>query len=158
MMENDFEKTAIGTFDTGEATQMGVPQMSNATQYAANIECPVCKTGNPPSETYCIDCGFLLSEKPVAVEDAPSVQSYGKMVSNDGTQEFALKPGENSVGREGADVLLGHGTVSRKHARITVENGKAWVEDMGSTNGTTVDGRKLAPGEKVELGDGAEVI
>lgn len=158
MMENDFEKTAIGAFDTGEATQMGVPQMSNATQYAANVECPVCKTANPPSEMYCIDCGFLLSSAPVGVEDAPEVKSYGKMVASDGTREFALKPGENSVGREAADVLLGHGTVSRKHAKITVENGKAYVEDLGSTNGTTLDGRKLAPGEKAEMADGAEVV
>lgn len=157
-MENDFEKTAIGAFDTGEATQMGVPQQSNATQYAASVECVVCKTANPPSETYCIDCGFLLSSEPVAVEDAPKAQSYGKMVASDGTREFALRPGENGVGREAADVLLGHGTVSRKHAKITVENGKAYVEDLGSTNGTTLDGRKLAPGEKVELKDGAEVV
>lgn len=161
----DMDKTAIGvTIDPpGEAnadqkTQMMSAPASNATQMAMNVECPVCRTANPPSETYCIDCGFLLSGAPVSVAEMPEATSMGKLITTDGTREFPLNAGRNTVGRENADVLLAHNTVSRKHATVTVEDGKAFAEDSGSTNGTYVDGKKLAPDEKAELKDGCDVV
>ncbi len=154
MME-DMEKTAIGTI---ESTQMMTAPGAEATQYAANVECPVCHTPNPPSETYCIDCGFLLASDPVAAGEVEETPSLGTLVTADGTREFPLKPGQNAVGRQDADILLMHSTVSRRHAVVTVEDGKVFVEDLGSTNGTTVDGRKLEPNERVELSDGREVV
>ena len=161
---NDIDKTVIGAPDDGERTQMvdpqktqmGVPQQANVTQYAANVECPVCHTPNPPSEKYCMDCGFLLTSAPAA--DIPEVVSYSKLVSADGTQEFALKSGENLIGREGADVLLTHNSISRKHAKITIADGKSYIEDLGSTNGTYVNGNRINQGEKPELVDGCELV
>lgn len=154
----NMEKTAIGAMDMEERTQM-VPQPgAEATQFAVNIDCPVCRTPNPPSETYCIDCGFVLSAAPVAVAEVAEAPRAGVLITADGTREFPLKEGENSVGRESADVLLAHNTVSRKHAKITVEAGRAVVEDFGSTNGTSVDGRRLTEGETADIADGAELL
>ena len=79
------------------------------------------------------------------------------LVTTDGTREFHLKPGENTIGREDADILLAHNTVSRRHAKITVDCGQARVEDLGSTNGSFVDGAKVAGG-LVDLKDGCEVM
>ncbi len=155
-MNADMEKTAIGLVDNGERTQMVSQPSANATQLAVQVNCPVCQTANPPSETYCIDCGFLLSAAPVAVAETPSAAA-GTLVSSDGAREFPLKPGENSVGRQNADVLLDNNTVSRKHARVIVENGCAYVEDSGSSNGTSVDGKKIASGERIAMADGSEV-
>src|SRR4051812_25053700 len=48
--------------------------------------------------------------------------------------------------------------VSRRHARISVQNGQVVVEDLGSTNGTYVNDqpigspRALTPGDKVRIG------
>lgn len=155
----DMDKTAaIGVMDPGEAVQPLQTPSANATQMAMNVECPVCRTANPPSETYCIDCGFLLSGAPVSVAEMPQMSSAGRLVTPDGTREFPLGPGENSVGRENADVLLAHNTVSRRHATVTVEDAGAFVEDAGSTNGTYVDGKKLEPNEKIELADGGELV
>lgn len=141
-----------------DATQMVMEPQSNATQFAANVTCPVCETPNPPSETYCIDCGFMLSSAPVALEDMPKPEDLGKLVTPDGTREFVLKPGENSVGRENAGILLTHNTVSRRHAKITVQDGHVSVVDLGSTNGTFVDGRRLTGDESVEVKDGSELM
>jgi len=154
----DMDKTAMGVMDSEERTQMVSAPVSNATQMAMNVDCPVCRTPNPPSETYCIDCGFLLSSAPVGVADMPEAPSVGKLVSTDGLREFLLNPGANTVGRESADVLLVHNTISRKHATVTVEDGRAYVEDAGSTNGTTVAGVRIAAGEKADLTDGCEVV
>lgn len=154
----DMDKTAMGVMDGQERTQMVSAPVSNATQMAMNVQCPVCRTPNPPSETYCIDCGFLLASAPVGVADMPEAASVGKLISTDGLREFPLNLGVNIVGRESADVLLAHNTISRMHATVTVEDGHAYVEDTGSTNGTTVAGVRIAAGEKADLTDGCEVV
>ncbi|MHB9035229.1 MAG: FHA domain-containing protein [Armatimonadota bacterium] len=136
-------------------TQMAVSP--DATQFSANVNCPVCETPNPPSEAYCIDCGFLLTAAPVALEEMPKPEDAGKLVTSDGAREFVLKSGENSVGRENVDILLMHNTVSRRHAKIVVQDGHAALEDLGSTNGTSVDGQRIASGEAIDIADGAEL-
>jgi transcriptional regulator with GAF, ATPase, and Fis domain len=45
------------------------------------------------------------------------------------------------------EVMLDDPSVSRRHALLTV-SGRITVEDLGSTNGTAIQGRKLAPGER----------
>lgn len=67
----------------------------------------------------------------------------------------SLVPGENILGRRAADVLeLPSSTVSRRHARITVGD-DAWIEDLGSKNGTFVGERRVT--RRVRLDDGALV-
>jgi len=77
-----------------------------------------------------------------------------------GNAEIALSEGPSVVGRERvADVWIGHPSVSREHARITVEGSAAFLEDLGSRNGTlrgseTVQGRvALADGDELRLGN-----
>ncbi len=45
------------------------------------------------------------------------------------------------------EVMLDDPSVSRRHALLTV-SGRITVEDLGSTNGTAIQGRKLGPGER----------
>jgi pSer/pThr/pTyr-binding forkhead associated (FHA) protein len=62
------------------------------------------------------------------------------------------------AGRSGdADVVLGDDTVSRKHARIYESRGALWLRDLGSRNGTLVNGRNIAhhrlrPGDRITIG------
>ena len=65
-----------------------------------------------------------------------------------------------TIGRHETNQLkLTEGGVSRFHARVWVESGQAWIEDVGSSNGTFVDGQqvlkplRLSGGERVALGD-----
>ncbi|MCK5346254.1 MAG: FHA domain-containing protein, partial [Candidatus Heimdallarchaeota archaeon] len=53
--------------------------------------------------------------------------------------------------------------VSRFHARVQVENGKWWIEDSGSTNGTYQNNQKitriqLTPEMEIEFGKNGPVI
>jgi pSer/pThr/pTyr-binding forkhead associated (FHA) protein len=49
--------------------------------------------------------------------------------------------------------------VSRRHARVIFRDGKYFLEDLGSTNGTFVNrGRRLLPGTPQPLVDGDEII
>ena len=70
-----------------------------------------------------------------------------------GKRRFALFEGLNIVGRDpDADVHIEHGSVSRRHARISVRGGMAVLEDLQSRNGTFVRGRRIE--SPVELHDG----
>ena len=44
------------------------------------------------------------------------------------------------------DGVLSHSTVSRRHARLLLANNILHIEDMGSTNGTSIDGAVVEPG------------
>jgi class 3 adenylate cyclase len=65
------------------------------------------------------------------------------------------------VGRGGDGLLLGGDRVSRHHCELWVEGGALYVRDAGSSNGTLVNGarlasaerRALAPGDVVAIGD-----
>ncbi|NOJ82377.1 FHA domain-containing protein [Myxococcus xanthus] len=78
----------------------------------------------------------------------------------DGTEnEFAIT-GELKIGRQqGSDILITEGGVSRTHARVFDEGGTVFIEDVGSANGTFVDGQRimeptaLTPQSEVLLGD-----
>jgi pSer/pThr/pTyr-binding forkhead associated (FHA) protein len=49
-------------------------------------------------------------------------------------------------------------SVSRRHALIIGKNGQHWLGDMGSTNGTYLNGRKLALGENAALAPGNRIL
>jgi len=55
-----------------------------------------------------------------------------------------LAPGEYTVGRsQQCDVTVDHETVSRQHARLYVEEHRAFIEDLGSSNGTFINGKPI---------------
>ena len=67
-----------------------------------------------------------------------------------------LSEGENVVGRHPqSDIWLDAGSVSRVHAHIVIAAGGARVEDMGSTNGTYVNGIRVT--SRHPLVDGSTV-
>ena len=73
-----------------------------------------------------------------------------------GAQAFALQDGENLIGRDsGAHIFLDHPSVSRRHARLLLTPRQVVLEDLGSRNGTFVDGRGIT--SPTELHDGTIV-
>jgi DNA-binding winged helix-turn-helix (wHTH) protein len=81
------------------------------------------------------------------------------LLDRDG-EEITLEPGESILGRDAAaSVVIDDGTVSRRHARIRIAGGKATIEDLGSKNGTFLNGKRLgaAPrplvgGDQIQMG------
>jgi pSer/pThr/pTyr-binding forkhead associated (FHA) protein len=54
-------------------------------------------------------------------------------------------------------LVVAHATVSRRHARITLSGDELWVVDLGSMNGSWIDGRRLQPGVPVALQPGSTI-
>jgi pilus assembly protein CpaF len=77
-----------------------------------------------------------------------------------GGQELTFEKPEVTIGRlAGNDIVLGKGNVSKYHSRFVLKDGKYIVVDMQSTNGTFVNGKKIAapqvvkPTDKIYIGD-----
>ncbi|MDQ2984534.1 MAG: FHA domain-containing protein [Actinomycetota bacterium] len=100
-----------------------------------------------------------LVEEPPAVEAGRMVVVKSPTLSPDDTWE--LNASAVSIGRSGQnDVTLdGDEYASASHARIEPRRDGVWLEDIGSTNGTYLNGirvtrpRKLTPGDVVRVGE-----
>ena len=72
---------------------------------------------------------------------------------------FDLKDGATSVGRSSTSdvVLKSDDYASGRHAQLTRHGGLLYVEDLGSTNGTFVNGRKTVGATPVRNGDNVRI-
>ncbi len=75
-------------------------------------------------------------------------------------KRFRLNAGRTVIGRHpSCGIVLDAVAVSRQHAAVTVEGDEAWIEDLGSRNGTIMDDRPisgrrpLADADLVVVGD-----
>lgn len=72
---------------------------------------------------------------------------------------FDLRDGATSVGRSSTSdvVLKSDDYASGRHAQLTRHGGLLYVEDLGSTNGTFVNGRKTVGATPVRNGDNVRI-
>lgn len=74
------------------------------------------------------------------------------------TREFPIDLPSVIVGRgEGATILLDDFSISRRHARLTVDSGRLMVEDLASAAGTFINGERLSPNIRYLVDDGAKL-
>lgn len=88
---------------------------------------------------------------------APALGGAALVVGGDGGRRISLGDTATLGRLPECDVTLDDPSVSRRHARITHTGGSWAVEDLNSTNGLKVNGRRvsqadLADGDRLELG------
>ena len=106
--------------------------------------------------------GFGFSFAALAVDSAPRSAGWQIVI---GDREVELREGENIVGRErDAAVRIDSPSISRNHARVYISGDGATLEDLGSKNGTALNGRRvrnvrpIADGDRVTFGTIAGVF
>jgi len=142
---------------------------------------PGCGFENEDGEDYCIKCGLKKgagveqpgipsvqpSPEPVIapapeIQPAPVIQAPEarlQMVKSSFSlaNEFSVTNGK-SLGRAiDNDIVLPDTYVSRKHAKISFENGVYVIEDLSSTNGTFLNGDNIQGKGKQPLKDEDEL-
>lgn len=141
----------------------------------ASVQCPSCGADNPSSEAYCVDCGANLGTGGAADAPAPSVstgaappplpvQAAARLSLADGTKQFVLDKEITTMGRRSPadqiepDVDLTdddpESYVSRRHAQILRNDDSYVFEDVGSSNGSFVNDKRIQPGVQQMLKDG----
>lgn len=69
-------------------------------------------------------------------------------------RNFPLSEGNNVVSRESGEIVLaGEATVSRRHAELVKNGGTVILRDLGSTNGTFVNGARVQGDQVLMTGD-----
>ncbi|HEY5401908.1 MAG TPA: FHA domain-containing protein, partial [Pyrinomonadaceae bacterium] len=97
---------------------------------------------------------------PVAAPPMPDIEVIARVTQPNGSREIPLifKPGGRrlNVGRASDnELMLNHSSVSKIHAALLMSSeGTLLVADTGSTNGTFINGRRIAYGESRLLEDG----
>ena len=78
-----------------------------------------------------------------------------KSTAIDENTEFVLDSSGISIGRGGPNEvrLDGDDFASAQHARVEPRRDGVWIEDVGSTNGTYVNGVRLSKPRKLAVGD-----
>ena len=67
---------------------------------------------------------------------------------------FTLEGDQLTIGRDATnEITINDAEVSRRHARLTFQGGKYVLEDLGSTNGTFVNGQRLAGPRVLKAGE-----
>ncbi len=124
--------------------------------------CKTCGAENAPVELECRGCmGDISGIRPVekveknASAEAPGPNAAGialVLVSVASGSALPIHDGD-ILGREraGRDLFASCGTVSREHAKIACSDGVWTIEDVGSTNGTYVNGMRLEAGQRHPL-------
>lgn len=109
----------------------------------------------PPAESYVRTLhrfGYAFADAGSLEHEAAGAPSWCGVQWND--RLVALRPGENVIGRAAdAAVHIALGEISRRHARILVEDGRAVLEDLGSKHGTIVGQRRIEGPVELRNGD-----
>ncbi len=139
--------------------------------------CTRCGHRNPAEARFCSKCGHPLQDDttvgitPPDIEDETGEQIYipleelregqallvVKRGPNAGSQ-FLVEKDVTTAGRHPeSDIFLDDITVSRRHVEIRRKDGKFFVHDMGSLNGTyvnrdRVENTQLANGDELQIG------
>ena len=145
--------------------------------------CKHCGSENPADANFCGQCGrplarpgdattgaFRLDEHEGLEGDLPTELRSAVAELRPGTALLVVIRGPNNgarflldrdvitVGRHpDSDIFLDDITVSRRHAEFRRDEGRFWVHDVGSLNGTYVNGtraddRMLTAGDEVQIG------
>jgi hypothetical protein len=139
--------------------QAPLPPALKAAPPVASKVCPVCGRKNKEAARFCVGCGhsfvpvqpaILRVVGPVrAAWEMPVLRS--PMLLGRASDAEGYQPDFDMTFYDEGDY------VSRRHARITRGQGGYFVTDLGSSNGTTVDGQPLTPHRAYRLRNGDRI-
>jgi len=91
-------------------------------------------------------CGELVQDVPAVMGGAWHLAVAGR--------RYALADGANLLGRDpAATIPIDHASVSRRHAQVSLAAGRPTIEDLGSRNGTFLNGRLVEAPTALNDGD-----
>lgn len=150
------------------------------------MKCPVCAARIDDDARFCDQCGVELfrcpqcgtvGRGPVCTKDGMPLGRFARaadqpagtsgppavLVLNNSTLgvRLAVRDGDILGRKEGrhANAVAGLASVSGRHAEFTCTAGTGWtICDLGSTNGTIVDGLVLTPGTPAPVRKGSRIV
>ncbi len=118
-----------------------------------------------PAFLFLLGAGYLVlrRRRPRDTDDDAAAVPAAQLLDlggqlGDAGRSLPLSPTRTTIGRDPHnDIVLDDDTISSEHAAIEVRDGRYWLEDLRSTNGTRLAERRLAEGERLPLKGGDHV-
>ncbi len=103
----------------------------------------------------------MILESKVNTPEVVSLNQNPTIVIQSGPnkgQQFQINRDNLIIGRQEGDVIIKDDTISRRHAEIIKNNGKYFIRDNNSTNGTYINNNRvnqspLSNGDIIRLGN-----
>ena len=112
-----------------------------------HTQCPSCKFNNRPNNNFCTQCGYKL------VEDKLTGPRLVVLTKEKSSIVFQIKDKECTIGRASKNsIIINDDRISNFHAKITNENNNVWIDDLKSTNGVFVNGKKIIAQQRLHSG------
>ena len=101
------------------------------------ILCTHCGKQNKNESHFCTFCGNRISAHPYVV-------GHLVLLGESDNREYLIAEADRSIGRDEVnDISIEDTEMSSRHARISLTEEGFWVEDLHSTNGTFVNGKRI---------------
>ena len=111
------------------------------------IYCTQCGRPSPAEGRYCTACGARL------VAGGRATARLSRLGARAG-EEYLVGEMERTIGRDpDSDIAIPDEEMSALHARLVRRSDGFWIEDLGSTNGTFVNGERVAGAARVRSND-----
>ncbi len=152
-----------GGLGAGESIPLATPsssvQQQVNQQQLVTLPCFRCGTANRSTQLYCTACGYELADKRAVADrymgpnGRPILARLTIQNGPMGGRSYLFHQDVTTIGRtNGNDLIISGRTVSRRHARLWFDNGRWYLEDLQSANGTLVNNVRVY--QPVALNDG----
>ncbi len=136
------------------------PLVAGNQQQVVTLPCFRCGEANPSTRLFCTTCGYELADK-FAVADRymgpngrPLLARLTMQNGAMGGRSYRFHQIVTTIGRtNGNDLIISGRTVSRRHARLWFDNGRWYLEDLQSANGTLINGVRISQAQALNDGD-----
>jgi pSer/pThr/pTyr-binding forkhead associated (FHA) protein len=123
-----------------------------------NGSCPYCVAESVPQNGE--DFKAESIEDILSKSNLKAPSGLAILINKDTNERYPLTQSVSKIGRDKANTisLQNDSYVSRHHAWVLFIKGSYWVEDLGSTNGTLLNGevlserKQIVPGDRIKLG------
>jgi hypothetical protein len=142
-------------FETDE--RLGLGQFGIATRVVEADDLPASPVREQAREQFGETMVFSSADPVEAPPEQATLRSSNALLLYNGRRIIVGAQGATIGRSRECEVVVDDANVSRKHAELRLRGG-AWIlTDLGSTNGTRLDGRRIERPEPLEPGDRIEV-
>ena len=152
--ETDLTRVKITDEETEKMSETNsIPQPSSTENL---VRVCACGAKNPSNARKCISCNEDISDITPTPEFAENCERTEFVLSSlDGQYAYKMATDEVIIGRENimSEYLFSKSYVSRAHAKLFIESGELFIENLSNTNFTYVNNKKTTAKVKLEDGD-----
>lgn len=112
------------------------------------LKCAICGNENREGSFFCGQCGAKLHFMGMPPAYLVNMSSGGE------SKRYPISSRVSYIGREDVNqVIVPNEAISKKHAKLTFADGKFYIEDLSSSNGTFLNGTRVHTRTVLRNGD-----